>query len=520
MPASVFRKTVITRLLDQSVFPAYVLDDRRRIVYANAALADWLNVERNSLAGAACDFVATSDSLVSGLAVPPSVFRGQSTDAWIHSPLLPQDAQTVAEGTAGPSRDDPDTPAIVGGAEPSESSGRPTRQKARFLPLFGPEASVIGVLVLVMGTDSGKDAGDAESDDGVEQGLHELLLRARRRDAMASGVVSLLGMSPGTRRARRQFQMAIQSEASVLISSHHGYEAEQLARAIHAGRHPMGETGLVPFRCGLLDAELVRTTLTAFIQRCAELKSESPPTLLLLDVEQLEEDAQRELADFLTIEELNIKSLSTSCLSFHELSTRGAMREELIASLATLEIILTRLKDRSSDIPLMAQSVLEAHNAQARQQLEGFSTDAMEHLVVYPWPGDIAELEKVVAKAAHCARESSATHIGVSDLPREIRLGLDAVSLPGVEASRVDLETLLADVERACLIKTLQETRQNRAEAARRLGISRNRLLRRITQLGLDDEPLKGSTPSGVEPRPQGSTETPPGDATEPGDVP
>lgn len=446
-----FRKTIITRLLDASLQPAFALDERRRIIYANQSLADWLAVDRDSLAGVTCDYVADSNSPVSGLCPPPSVFEGVAAEGLIHS--TNKDSKPVA---------------------------------VRFSPVADESGSTAFVIALPK-LRSESVAKDRPA-DSVERRLHDILMQSRQRDASAFGVFPLVGVSPVICRARRQFNIAVGSMASVLICASSSNISERIARAIHARRHPDGEAGLVPLACPLLDAELVRTTLTAFMQRCAELETEKPPTLLLLDVEQLSKDAQRELAGFLAIEELALQTLTTSSLPFHRLGSNDDFRDDLAASLATLEIDIHRLKQRPADIPLAVHAALEVHNSQAKHQLEGFDDDAMEQLVAYPWPGDLQEVEEIVAKANKAAIAKSQLRISADHLPREIRLGLDAVSLPNDEVPELDLDTLLRDIERKLVIDTLEATRQNRAEAARRLGISRNKLLRRISQLGLDGD--------------------------------
>ena len=86
---------------------------------------------------------------------------------------------------------------------------------------------------------------------------------------------------------------------------------------------------LVPLACPLLDAELLESTVRAFVQRVAELETEQSPTLLLLDVDRLAVDAQAELEGLLAIEELGLRSLATSRLSLFELGSRNEFRGDL-----------------------------------------------------------------------------------------------------------------------------------------------------------------------------------------------
>ena len=379
MSTTVFRKTIITRLLEASSYPAYALDDKRRVIYANEALSNWLGVDRETLAGVTCDYVAESNSIAAGLSPPPSVFHGFATEALVHSP---------------------------------QTSNEP--MVCYFLPLVEGNEN-LGVLAIAIRKQPANIQPAA-----VDEQLHDVLMQSRQRDASAAGVFPLVGVSPLVRRARRQFNIAIQSAASVLVSANSSEVAERLARSIHARRNPNADVGLVPLSCPLLDAELIQTTLTAFIQRCAELETEKPPTLLLLDVDQLSEEAQRELTGFLAIEELALQTLATSSVSVTELIERSDIRTDLAAALSTIEIVLPRLKDRPGDVPLVIQAALETHNTQNRKQYEGFEDAALEQLIAYPWPGDLPEVLEVVKKSVRAAANSASVQIVANNLPREV----------------------------------------------------------------------------------------------------
>ncbi len=238
----------------------------------------------------------------------------------------------------------------------------------------------------------------------------------------------------------------------------------------------------MPLACPLLDAELLRTTVTSFIQRCAELETDQPPSLLLIDVDELPIDAQAELEGFLAIEELGLRTLATARASLLQQAEQGSYRWELAHMLSTIEIALPPLAGRLEDIPLLAQLFLEQFNTQGGHQLAGFAIAALEQLVAYPWPGNIDELRNVVQK---CARDCASSTISVEDLPATIRLGMDAALHPIREVPRLQLDSFLADVERRIILQALHQSQQNKAEAARHLGISRGKLLRRIAVLGL-----------------------------------
>ncbi len=447
MPSAVFSRSIIARQLDKSSQPAFLLDARRRIVYANRALAEWMNVTLEFLDGLQCDFHSQPPSNGPhhpALCPPLEVFEGQSTTA------------TVLHVT------DPTKPLDI-----------------TYLPITDAESNFIAVLAV------GRPGSDKTSPtDNSPDRLHRALAKQRQQYARLDSLEYLVGNSPTIQRVRQQAVLASSNSSRVFVSGPAGSGKEAVARCIHASRHqsPAGEP-LIPLACDLLDAEMLQTTLTAFIQSCAELETESTPSVLLLDVDRLPPESQSELMGFLAIEEIGLKTLTTSTLSMAELVDNPDFRSDLIHSLATMEIALPPLQGRVDDIPMLAQWYIEQINATGGAQRSGFSGDALEKLVAYPWPGNVVELQRRVSK---CAKESSSPVIGAGVLPTEIRLGIDAVLYPTTAARQIDLNSVLADVERDLINEALVQSKRNKAEAARRLSISRAKLLRRMQQLDLE----------------------------------
>ncbi len=453
MSKAVFSKSSIARFLEGSPHPAYLLDSRRRMIWANAALIKWCGVAAEALLHETCDYHLEATSplpmILNGLCPPPDVYEGVSLTATLHAP-----------------------------------SGRPAERPATFLPIEDSAGGVAAVLVL---TDIGAAncASLALFDQRTATEMHAALARLRREQAEQYPLGGLVGNSPGMQRVRAQMLAAVQSAARVVVHGPPGSDREAVARAIHAGRHRGEAASLIPLACPLLDAELLRTTITAFIQQLAELVSEAPPALLLLDVDRLPSDAQRELEGFLAIEELELRTLATSSGPLVQKVRGDGFRYDLAQSLTVIDIEIPPLASRREDVPLLAQHRLEEANARGKRQLAGFSAEALDQLAAYPWPGNEDELRSVVHG---CAERARGVIIQAEELPKEIRLGLDAVAYPPVVPTVLDLDHVLRDVEQRLIRQALHESGGNKAEAARRLGVSRNKLLRRLDQLGMGDE--------------------------------
>jgi len=281
---------------------------------------------------------------------------------------------------------------------------------------------------------------------------------------------------------RAQVALAARSPSRVLLVGPPGSGREHVARTIH---YAGGENSppLTPLAGELLDAELLRTTVTAFLGHAAEQETERPAGLLILEVDQLAADAQAELAGFLNVPELELCVLATARQPLLSLADEGRFREDLAYGLSTLVIELPPLSQRVEDISLLAQLFLEEINAEGKKQLGGFSPEALDLLVAYPWPGNVDELADAVHQAHRNAEGPTVT---LAELPKHLHLAAEAAAYPRKEEESIVLDDFLVRVESELIARAMARAKGNKSQAARLLGVSRARLLRRLAQLELD----------------------------------
>jgi len=142
----------------------------------------------------------------------------------------------------------------------------------------------------------------------------------------------------------------------------------------------------------------------------------------------------------------------------------GKLREDLFYRLNVFSIALPPLRERPDDVPLLAQRFIKEFNAKHRTAIEGISDDAAEELKKYPWPGNVRELRNVIERAVVLTK---ADWIDTAVLPPYIRS-----STPSNHKLVLDVgNTTMADAERELIIRTLEKTGNNKAEAARQLGV-------------------------------------------------
>jgi DNA-binding NtrC family response regulator len=286
------------------------------------------------------------------------------------------------------------------------------------------------------------------------------------------------------RRARAQAEVAAATRASVVLLGPPGSGRRHLAEAIHYAGPAESRGGLLPLECGFLDVELIQATL-----RGAAAERKGGGTLLLCDADQLSVESQAALLPILAVASCPWRVISTAAAPLVELQPRGLYREDLAAMLSTITIELPPLANRREDLPLLAQALLEQHNARGQRQIGGFSSEAIDRICAYAWPGNVAELAQVVAE---CHARAAGTLVGQEELPERLRLAAEAAARPRRKEEPIKLDEFVAHIERELIRRALARAKGNKAKAARLLGLNRPRLYRRMVQLGLAEEGEEG----------------------------
>ncbi|WP_141588839.1 MULTISPECIES: sigma-54 dependent transcriptional regulator [unclassified Myxococcus] len=182
----------------------------------------------------------------------------------------------------------------------------------------------------------------------------------------------------------------------------------------------------------------------------------------------------------------------------------GRFRKDLYYRLAVVPISLPALRERRSDIPMLARHFVEKYNRRLNKKIEGIADDAMALLQGYAWPGNIRELENLIERVLLFA---DGPLITARDLPEPVRQGTSvhasanlasAVASIDVPTGEVGLKDIVrmkaAELERDLIVKKLEETGGNVTRAARLLQISRKSLQTKMKEFGLRD-----TTPDGQE---------------------
>jgi DNA-binding NtrC family response regulator len=307
-----------------------------------------------------------------------------------------------------------------------------------------------------------------------------------------AGKAGIIGTSPEMERIYRLIEKVAPLDCPVIIQGESGTGKELVARAIHLLSH-RHQAPIVSFNCGGFSPELIANELFghekgaftgAFASRMGLLQSAEGGTVLLDEIADMPAEMQVKLLRVLQEGQiyrlgasrpvhLDIRILAASNRDLKEQVRKGLFREDLFFRLNVMTILLPRLVARKGDLWLLADHFRHKFNKAYKKNVRGFSVQVREMLAQYEFPGNIRELENIIARAVALA---DGTDIQVEDLPPFLT-GFH--SLPEMEIQSLE------EMERAHIAKVLRSVGGHRDKAASILGITRSTLWRKINKFGL-----------------------------------
>jgi two-component system response regulator HydG len=322
------------------------------------------------------------------------------------------------------------------------------------------------------------------------------LLREQLRSRLGFG--QLVGHAPEMEKLYRIIAKAAQSTHPVLILGESGTGKELVARAIHyAGPHK--DKPFIPVDCGALVPTLIESELFGHVRgaftgalRPKEglLAAAEGGTVFLDEVGELPIDLQAKLLRAIQEREIrpvggtrttpiNVRILAATNRDLETAVTQGTFRRDLYFRLNVLTLRIPPLRDRKQDIPLLIGSFLEKINSGVLQK-HFIADEALRLMIEYDWPGNVRELENCVQRA--CTTCSLPT-IQVNDLPTQLQ-NLNQKEMPA-EATTASTDIVLLDaLEKQAILNAIHILHGDKLEAARRLGIGKTTLYRKLKEYG------------------------------------
>ena len=308
----------------------------------------------------------------------------------------------------------------------------------------------------------------------------------RRELGVADSFQGIIGTSGPMRRLFDLIAAAAESEAPVLIQGESGTGKELIAQAIHdlsaRKNGPFIKTNCAALNESLLESELFGHVKGAFTgaERARLGRFEAagggdffldevgdlPPSIQVKLLRVLQEKVIERVGDHKPIE-VDVRIMAATHQDLMKMVEDGSFRQDLFFRVAVIPIMVPPLRERSQDIPLLAESFISRVRAKSGKNIKGISQGALDALNSYRWPGNVRELINAVEYAfVICKGEE----ILAEHLPGHITQGAAA---PRTSAVRPRRRGKFSGQDRKRILEALEQAGGRKEEAARILGVSR-----------------------------------------------
>jgi DNA-binding NtrC family response regulator len=309
---------------------------------------------------------------------------------------------------------------------------------------------------------------------------------------------NIIGRSPPMQEIFATIMRVAPTRATVLLAGETGVGKDLIARAIHF-HSPRRDRPFVKINCTALPENLMESELFGYEKGAFTGAATSKPgkfeqadtgTALLDEIGDVPPSIQVKLLRVLQERELerlgsnktkhiDVRVIAATNRDLREALEQGAFREDLYYRLNVVPMNIPPLRDRKADIPFLAEHFVSKLRNDSGSQIEKITEAGMRKLVEYYWPGNVRELENVIERSLVMAtgKELDAGDIQLESVLRPRGTGADFAIPDGMT---------LESYEQEIIREALKRADGNKSQAARSLGLTRNALRYRLTQMGLE----------------------------------
>jgi len=335
-----------------------------------------------------------------------------------------------------------------------------------------------------------------------QEEIHSL----RRSLHLEEGFHGMLGNTPVMQDLFETIDNVAPTDSPVIIQGESGTGKELVARAIHDASNRR-EKPFIKVNCASLNENLLESELFGHIQgaytganrtRIGRFEAAHGGTIFLDEIGDVPLATQVKLLRVLEEQEIervgdhrpikvDVRIVSATHKSLDRLIAKGAFREDLYFRINVFPIKVPTLRERAEDIPAIVQHFIRQHNQKTGKKILGMTPEAMETFLAYTWPGNVRELRNAVEYAFVLCNSGGIT---ANHLPVKIA-GERPAACPDATPSSKNTRRR---AEREELVRVLSLSGGNRSEAARRLGVSRVTVWKRIKKHGIQIPPYADSS--------------------------
>jgi len=330
------------------------------------------------------------------------------------------------------------------------------------------------------------------------------------------GLENIIGDSPALREVLDTIRQVAPSSANVLIEGESGTGKELAAHAIH-NLSRRNKAKFVTVHCAALSPQLLESELFghergaftgAHDRRIGRFEQANGGTIFLDEIGEIDASTQVKLLRVISEERAfervggnqtlraDVRLIAATNKNLEKLVAEGKFRDDLYFRLNVVHLTMPPLRDRKEDIPILVRGFLRHFSKANEKPLLDLTGDAMNALLNYNWPGNVRELRTAIEHGVVMAHGPKVT---LRDLPLNVRQTTEAALPGGITSARAFGEKSSAldlhETEKRLIMQALATTKGNVTAAAKKLGISRRTLHRKINELNaakLDEEKTSG----------------------------
>ncbi|MBN2460172.1 MAG: sigma 54-interacting transcriptional regulator [Candidatus Cloacimonetes bacterium] len=324
----------------------------------------------------------------------------------------------------------------------------------------------------------------------------------REELSTASTYANIIGKSKKIQDIFQVINKIKDTPTTILLEGPSGTGKELIARAIHFNSNRRNSKFVAQY-CGALPETLLESELFGHIKgsftgathdKKGLFEIANGGTFFLDEIADISLSTQAKLLRFLQegeikrvgstkTEKVDVRVICATNVPLKEKVEKGEFRLDLYYRLNVIRIYIPSLKERKTDIPLLAVHFLDKYCKKINKKVNGITDEAMKYMMNYDWPGNIRQLENEIERAVTLAE--SDVYIKSSDLSEEIfrfQENTETISLLEKESLKDAVEKL----ERDMILKTLEDNNWNQTKTARELGLSRQGLIKKIQRYKLE----------------------------------
>jgi two-component system, NtrC family, response regulator HydG len=312
----------------------------------------------------------------------------------------------------------------------------------------------------------------------------------------------LIGKSQISKTIEEHISLVGPTELSVIVLGETGTGKEYISKRIHQ-KSERRNGPFIAIDCGSLSKELAGSELFGHVKgaftgaldnKTGQFEYAKGGTIFLDEIGNLGYDIQVKLLRALQERkirkiggnqeiDIDVRVIAATNEDLIGQAKEGTFREDLYHRLNEFSIKALPLRERKEDLMVFAEQFLVQSNEKLNKNVSGFSPEAVHVFEKYPWPGNLRELKNIIRRAVLLC---PGPEITLEQLPGELFEEENRMEIENVSLENTDFKTIQLKQEKEMIVKTLQDVKYNKSQAAKKLGMDRKTLYNKMDKYGID----------------------------------